>query len=72
MHDEVRQGQDAARLSRREGITRELQLNVEGKAVWLQCTFNPIFAVDGSLSKLAMYATDTTRQRETLDRIRAV
>jgi methyl-accepting chemotaxis protein len=72
LHAAVMRGEDAARLARGEGVHRELRLDAGSRKVWLQCSFDPIFAVDGSLSKLAMYATDTTRQRETLDRIRAV
>jgi methyl-accepting chemotaxis protein len=43
-----------------------------GTRIWLKAKFNPIFAVDGTLSKLSMYAQDTTHQRRTVERIRAV
>jgi methyl-accepting chemotaxis protein len=69
---EAMRGTDAARLARSEGVYREVKLATTEGMAWLQCTFNSIFAVDGTLSKLTMYAVDTTRQRQTIDRIKAV
>ncbi|GCL65186.1 methyl-accepting chemotaxis protein [Pseudaquabacterium pictum] len=72
-HAEATQGVHGARLGQGGSVSAEVKLAAAGGGVvWLHCTFNAVFAVDGSLSKLTMYATDTTRQRETIDRIRAV
>jgi methyl-accepting chemotaxis protein len=65
-------GSDASRLAQGEAVSQEVKLATAQGTTWLQCTFNSIFSVDGKLSKLTMYATDTTRQRQTIDRIRAV
>ena len=66
-------GDDGARLVRGESVSHEIDLAASnGAAVWLQVTFNSVFAVDGTLSILTMYATETTQQRETIHRIRAV
>ena len=70
---EVMRGDDSARLKRGESVSHEVALVASGgAALWLQVTFNSVFAVDGTLSILTMYATETTQQRETIDRIRAV
>lgn len=54
-------------------VDAELALSPStGSRIWLKAKFNPIFAVDGTLSKLSMYAQDMTHQRETVDRIRGV
>lgn len=66
------QTESGARLREGESYAAEVKLQGADGAVWMQCTFNAVFAVDRSLSKLAMYASDTTQQRETMDRIRAV
>jgi len=66
------QTESGARLRQGESYAAEVKLQGADGAVWMQCTFNAVFAVDRSLSKLAMYASDTTQQRETMDRIRAV
>ncbi len=72
-YGEAMKGDDGARLLRGEGVSREVKLtSAAGEPVWLRCTFNSIFDVDGSFSKLTMYATDATHERATLDRIRAV
>jgi methyl-accepting chemotaxis protein len=61
------------RLTRGESVAAELMFKgPQDQPVWLRCSFNPIFAVDGTLSKLAMYASDVTQQRTTMDRIRTV
>ena len=72
-YGEVMRGDEASRLLRGEGVSREVKLtSAAGGSIWLRCTFNSIFDVDGSFSKLTMYATDATHERATLDRIRAV
>ena len=54
-------------------VDAELALSTStGPRIWLKAKFNPIFSVDGTLSKLSMYAQDTTHQRQTVDRIRDV
>lgn len=56
-----------------EGVKREFGLKTPGgDERWLSCTLNAILAIDGSLSKVSMYAIDTTHQRYTMDRIRTV
>ena len=70
---EAMRGDDGARLVRGESVSHEIDLaSSSGATVWLQVTFNSVFAVDGTLSILTMYATETTQQRETIHRIRAV
>lgn len=71
--NDAMRGDDGLRLNRGEGVSREVALVASaGERVWLQVNFNSVFAVDGALSMLTMYATETTQQRETIDRIRAV
>ena len=70
---DVMKGDAGSRLTRGKGVTHEIRLTrTDGEPVWLRCNFNSIFDVDGTLSKLTMYATDATHERQTLDRIRAV
>lgn len=66
-------GEYLAKLQQGEGLEREIKVpSADGSLVWLQCTFNPIFDVENILSKLTMYASDITNQRNTMDRIRTV
>ena len=70
---DIMSGDSGVNLARGNGVERELKLaSSTGQAVWLRCTFNSVFTVDGKLSKLTMYATDTTQQHNTIDRIRTV
>lgn len=72
-YGQAMKGETGARLLRGEGVDSEVKLStMSGEAVWLRCTFNSIFNVNGNLSKVTMYATDATHERQTLDRIRAV
>ena len=72
-YGDVMKGDEGSRLLRGEGLSREVKLSsASGEPIWLRCTFNSIFTVDGTFSKLTMYATDATHERATLDRIRGV
>ncbi|HEX7789229.1 MAG TPA: PAS domain-containing methyl-accepting chemotaxis protein [Afipia sp.] len=44
------------------------RITKDGKAVWIQASYNPIQGADGKLAKIVKFATDTTAQVE--DRIR--
>lgn len=60
-------------IVRGERVERKVKVMASGgKAVWLRCTFNLIFKVDGPLWKITMYGSDITNQRDTVERIRAV
>ena len=73
LFDSAMRGDSAQRLARRESVELELQVNnAAGATITLACTFNAICGVDNGLSKLAMYATDVSEQRQTLARIRTV
>ena len=39
------------------------RLGNHGRALWLQCSYNPIFGVDGRPVKVIKFATDLTRRR---------
>lgn len=70
---EVTGGDTGMRLRRGEGVEQEVRVTaVDGSTVWIKMTINPIFDVDNTLSKFTMYASDTTSEHLTLDRIRAV
>ena len=70
---EVANGNASAQLLKGEAVQRELALKTSNDStIWLSAIFNPIFGVDGKLTKVAMSATDITGQRNTLERIRAV
>ena len=43
-----------------------------GEVLALRCTFNPIFTVERSLAKVAMYAIDISAEQKTLERVRTV
>lgn len=56
-----------------ESARREVKATaLSGETLSLDCTFNAILAVDGTLSKVSMYATDMTQQRHMIERIRTV
>lgn len=66
------QGDNGEKLRRGESVSHEVGLVAsDGAALWLYANLNSVFAVDGKLSILTMYATETTQQRHTLDRIRS-
>ncbi|AZQ64515.1 PAS domain S-box protein [Flammeovirga pectinis] len=46
-----------------EGVYRRVAK--DGKLVWLQATYNPIFDLNGTVYKVVKYATDITEQIET-------
>lgn len=70
---DVMVGETLSKLQHREGVECETKVTgADGSLIWLQCTFNPIFDVENTLSKLTMYASDITNQRNTMDRIRTV
>jgi len=73
LHRDSLKSDDHARLGQREAVEREIKLTAAGGGtVWLRCNFTSVFAVDGSLSKLTLYAAETTQQRTTMERIRTV
>ncbi|MDY7540003.1 PAS domain-containing methyl-accepting chemotaxis protein [Undibacterium sp. 5I1] len=73
IYRDVMLGETLAKLKQGEGVDREIKVTgADGSLIWLQCTFNPIFNVEKTLSKLTMYASDITSQRNTMDRIRTV
>ena len=66
-------GDNAAKLIRRESVELDVKtVDANGNAVWLRSTFNPIVGVEGTMSKLTMYSSDVTAQRNTMERIRDV
>ncbi len=40
------------------------RLNKEGKLVWIRATYNPIYGIDGNVSKIIKYAHDITKDEE--------
>jgi methyl-accepting chemotaxis protein len=63
----------AARLLREGSLVQEVQVtSSSGSVLWLNARFNPIRAIDGTLHKVALYATDITRTKETTQRIQDV
>lgn len=73
MYRDATNGPDGERLTRGESVHRELKLcAITGETVWLRATLNSIFAVDGSLSKVSLFAIDITSEHNTLERIRDV
>jgi methyl-accepting chemotaxis protein len=56
-----------------QAIDREVMLKTPGgRELHLKATVNPIYAVDGTLSKRMMCAVDVTGQQQTMARIRSV
>ncbi|MEL6767426.1 MAG: PAS domain-containing methyl-accepting chemotaxis protein [Pseudomonadota bacterium] len=49
---------------------RFVRVNKFGRDVWIQATYNPILASDGSVMKVIKYATDITAQVELEEQIR--
>ncbi len=42
------------------------RINKEGKLVWIQATYNPIYGIDGQVTKIVKYAHDITEAQEAL------
>lgn len=40
------------------------RLTKDGKQLWIQATYNPVFDADGKVAKVVKFATDVTEQRE--------
>ena len=52
------------RFAQGEPMEGEYQrMGNHGRALWLQCSYNPIFGVDGKPVKVIKFATDLTRRR---------
>jgi two-component system sensor histidine kinase/response regulator len=52
------------RFAQGEPLEGEYQrMGNHGRALWLQCSYNPIFGVDGKPVKVIKFATDLTRRR---------
>jgi methyl-accepting chemotaxis protein len=41
-----------------------LRIGKDGRRVWIQATYNPIFDAEGAISKVVKFATDITGQKE--------
>lgn len=51
-------------LNTGEFVAREFKrIGKDGKEVWIQASYNPIFDQEGHLYKIVKYATDVTRQK---------
>jgi methyl-accepting chemotaxis protein len=73
LFDAAMRGDHGTRLQRGDSVETEVKLTAaHGRAVWLRCTFNAIFSVDGKLQKITLYALDTTQSRDMIERIRTV
>ncbi|MDF1757846.1 MAG: methyl-accepting chemotaxis protein [Legionellaceae bacterium] len=55
------------KLGRGEFVEAEFfRLGKDGKEVWLQASYNPIFDLDGNPCKVVKFATDITKQKQEL------
>ncbi len=73
IYDQIMLCENASQLARGTSLNTELKATrADGGALRLRATVNAVFSVDGSLSKIAMYATDVTAQHQTLERISEV
>ena len=52
------------RLARGEAVAGQYRYRTgEGRDIWMQANYNPVVLDDGSVTKVAVYATDVTEQR---------
>jgi len=53
------------RLARGEAVAGQFRYRSgEGRDLWLQANYNPVVLEDGTVTKVAVYATDITEQRQ--------
>lgn len=73
LHRQLMNGEGRARLQRGGSLECEQgMVSATGAKIWLRCTVNAIFRVDGLLSKITLCAIDITHQHNTMERIRTV
>ncbi|MBA4284889.1 MAG: hypothetical protein C0434_05095, partial [Xanthomonadaceae bacterium] len=52
------------RLARGEAVAGQFRYRTgDGRDIWMQANYNPVILDDGSVAKVAVYATDVTEQR---------
>lgn len=70
LYETIKRTESAERLAQGRSVHAELETrNGSGGVLLLRARLNGVFAVDGFLSKITMYATDITAEQQTLRRI---
>ena len=73
LRSEVTSGLLGGTLAKGVGLDHSAMLKLaSGEPIYMETTFNYVLTVDGSISKLTMYARDTTQQHLTFKRIKSV